>query len=207
MSNLAIYDMVRTVPEEAKKTIKGGRLNGFTDINPMWRIKTLTDVFGMVGFGWYYEVLDKRLELTASGECAAFVDINLFVKFGDEWSKPILGTGGAAFIAKESAGLRMSDECFKMALTDAISVACKALGVGADVYWEKDSNKYDTPDGKPQEAPKEPSEDDKLILEILSLGKERSIEAACQKKFGKGLRKLSTAELKTVRGLLKEDTP
>ena len=27
--------------------------------------------------------------------------------------------------------------------TDAISVACKSLGVGADVYWDKDSTKYD----------------------------------------------------------------
>ena len=26
-----------------------------------------------------------------------------------------------------------SDECYKMALTDALSVACKALGVAADV--------------------------------------------------------------------------
>lgn len=31
-----------------------------------------------------------------------------------------------------------------MALTDAISVACKALGVGADIYWSADSdNKYE----------------------------------------------------------------
>lgn len=29
-----------------------------------------------------------------------------------------------------------------MALTDAISVACKTLGMGADVYWDKDSTKY-----------------------------------------------------------------
>jgi len=37
----------------------------------------------------------------------------------------------------------MSDECFKMALTDALSVACKSLGVAADVYFEKDRSKYD----------------------------------------------------------------
>ena len=30
-----------------------------------------------------------------------------------------------------------------MALTDAISVACKALGFGANVYWDKDRTKYD----------------------------------------------------------------
>ena len=29
-----------------------------------------------------------------------------------------------------------------MALTDAISVACKALGFGADIYWEAGRTKY-----------------------------------------------------------------
>jgi hypothetical protein len=30
-----------------------------------------------------------------------------------------------------------------MALTDAISVACKALGMSADIYFNKDRSKYD----------------------------------------------------------------
>lgn len=29
-----------------------------------------------------------------------------------------------------------------MAYTDALSVACKALGIGADIYWSKDKTKY-----------------------------------------------------------------
>ena len=61
------------------------------------------------------------------------------MRYGDEWSKPIQGTGGASYIAAEKNGLYTSDECYKMALTDAISVACKALGVGADIYWSADS--------------------------------------------------------------------
>ena len=36
----------------------------------------------------------------------------------------------------ESKGAYVSDECYKMALTDALSVAMKALGVAADVYFE-----------------------------------------------------------------------
>ena len=70
------------------------------------------------------------------------MDINLRVKVGEEWSDAIPGTGGSMFIAKERGGLYVNDECFKMALTDAISVACKALGVAADVYWDKDRTKY-----------------------------------------------------------------
>ena len=143
MEKMGLYEAFRSVPETAKKQISGGRLKGMTDINPMWRIKALTERFGPCGFGWTYTITGKRLEPGADGEVAAFVDIELSVKDGDTWSAPIPGTGGAAFISKERNGAYTSDECFKMALTDALSVACKALGMGADIYWEKDRTKYD----------------------------------------------------------------
>lgn len=152
MENLAIYNAVRSVPDSAKRQIGAGRLKGKTDINPMWRLKTLTEQFGPCGIGWKYVITDKRLEQGANGEVAAFLDIDLFVKADGVWSDAIPGTGGSAFVAKEKNGPYTSDECFKMALTDAISVACKALGFGADVYWEADRSKYDKPESK-QEAP------------------------------------------------------
>lgn len=152
MDNLAIYNAVRSVPDSAKRRIEAGRLKGKTDINPMWRIKALTETFGPCGFGWKYVITDKRLEQGANGEVAAFLDIDLFVKADGVWSDAIPGTGGSAFVAKEKNGLYTSDECFKMALTDAISVACKALGFGADVYWDADRSKYDKPESK-QQAP------------------------------------------------------
>lgn len=145
MENLAIYNAVRSVPDSAKRQIGAGRLKGKTDINPMWRLKTLTEQFGPCGIGWKYVITDKRLEQGANGEVAAFLDIDLFVKVDGAWSEAIPGTGGSAFVAKEKNGPYTSDECFKMALTDAISVACKALGFGADVYWEADRSKYDKP--------------------------------------------------------------
>ncbi len=150
---LSIYNKVRTVPSEAQKPIQGGRLRGMTDINPMWRIKALTELFGPCGVGWKYTITDKRLEDGANEEISAFVDIDLYIKHEGEWSKSIPGTGGSMFVTKEKNGLYTSDECFKMALTDAISVACKALGVGADVYWDKDRTKYSTKDDEPSEQP------------------------------------------------------
>lgn len=137
---MEIYKRVQSVPANAQKPIQAGRLRGKTDINPMWRIKTLTEVFGAAGFGWYYDIVKQWTETGANGEISAFCNINLYVKSGDEWSKPIQGTGGASYIAAEKNGLYTSDECYKMALTDAISVACKALGVGADIYWSADSD-------------------------------------------------------------------
>ena len=153
MSNLLFYEKVRSVPDNAKKPIKGGRLSGYTDINPMWRIKTLTQEFGPCGVGWKYIVRDKRLEKGGKDEMAAFVDIDLYCKVNGEWSEPIPGTGGSMFVASEKSGLYTSDECYKMALTDAISVSCKMLGMGADVYWEGDRTKYDRPAEQKPEKP------------------------------------------------------
>ena len=141
MENLELYNRAKEVPGEAKRTIRGGRLNGKTDINPMWRIKKLTELFGPCGIGWYYEVVSKWLE-KYSDEVACFVEINLYVKYDGEWSKPIYGSGGNMFAEKEKSGIHLSDECYKMATTDAISVACKQLGIGADVYLAEDTTKY-----------------------------------------------------------------
>ena len=142
MENKKIYEQVRNVPKEAQKKITGGRLNGMTDIKPMWRIEKLTEVFGPCGFGWKAPIKNKEIIEGANGEKIAIVDIDLYVKLNDEWSEPIEGTGGSSFIAKEKNGYYTSDECFKMAYTDAISVACKSLGFGADIYWG--DSKYST---------------------------------------------------------------
>lgn len=144
MENLKIYEQVRSVPAEAKKNIGGGRLKGMTDINPMWRIKKLTEVFGVCGIGWKYEIVEKWIETAmAKDEITANVIINLYIRDKEgKWSDPIPGIGGSKLVASEEKGLYVNDECYKMALTDAISVACKALGMGADVYWDKDTTKY-----------------------------------------------------------------
>jgi len=141
MDNMKIYEAIRTVPEEAKKTISAGRLNGMTDINPMWRIKALTEQFGVCGIGWYFECTKQWIE-EVGDERVACVNINLYIKVDGEWSKPIFGTGGSKLSTVERSGVYVSDECYKMATTDAISVACKSLGMGADVYWDKDRTKY-----------------------------------------------------------------
>lgn len=145
MGNMDIYNAVSAVPDSAQKRITGGRLNGMTDINPMWRIRELTELFGPCGIGWKYKIVREWLETASTGEVGAFVDIELQYRITPDadWSEPIPGTGGSKFVAAEKGNnLRASDECYKMALTDAISVACKALGFGADIYWEAGRTKY-----------------------------------------------------------------
>lgn len=136
MDNLDLYDKLKVVPAEAIKPIQSGRLKGKSDINPMWRIKTMTEHFGVCGIGWKY-VITKQWTETYGTETKAYCNIDLFVKVDGQWSDSIQGTGGSSEVTMERNGSYVSDECYKMALTDALSVAMKALGVGADIYFEK----------------------------------------------------------------------
>lgn len=130
-----IFNALRSPPDRALEVISGGRQKGYTSIEPMWRLEALTQCFGPCGTGWKYEIVRQWLDPGADGEVMAFCNINLYYKQDGEWSGPIPGTGGSSFVAMEKNGLYTNKECYKMALTDAISVACKALGMAADVYW------------------------------------------------------------------------
>lgn len=157
MNNMDLYQKLAPVPQDAKKPIGAGRLKGMTDINPQWRIERLTEVFGPCGIGWVPTITKQWMENGADGTICAFCNIDLKIKDPETgaWSEPISGTGGSSFVAKEKAGFYTSDECYKMAYTDAISVAAKLIGVGADVYRGYSDSKY----YKPVEQTKQPDMD------------------------------------------------
>jgi len=134
MDNLSIWNSVKTPPKGAVRPINGGRLKGKSDISPQWRMLAMTEIFGPVGIGWKYVIERQWIEAGEGVERCAFCNISLYVKVGDVWSEPIPGTGGSAFVTQEKSGPFTSDEAHKMALTDALSVSMKALGVAADIY-------------------------------------------------------------------------
>ena len=140
MNNMSIWEQVQHCPDEALTTIQGGKLKGKSDISPIWRYKQLTGVFGPAGYGW--EVTDEDYSVLdgANGEKVVICRLKLSFLCDGEWSDPIPGQGGAMLIATEKGQLVTNDEAFKMAYTDAISVACKQLGFAADVYWSKGSD-------------------------------------------------------------------
>lgn len=141
--NLRVWDAVKQVPPENLREIKGGRLSGKTDISPQWRYKAITQLFGPCGIGWKYSIDRLWREDCSDGQVFAFAQVSVFVKDGEKWSDPIPGQGGSMLIEKETKGPYSSDEGYKMAITDALSVALKMLGVAADVYmglW--DGSKY-----------------------------------------------------------------
>lgn len=156
--NLSTWLAVCRPPETALKKIGGGRLKGMTDINPQWRYKAMTEQFGPVGFGWKYRVTERWEQRDTNGQVAVFVSVALQVKYKGEWSDDIHGSGGAMLIAEENKTdyetkekiktLYLSDEAYKMAETDALSVAMKQIGVAADIYMGMfDGSKYTRPAG------------------------------------------------------------
>ena len=143
MENLEIWKKVAQPPREALRQIQAGRLKGKSDINPQWRFRAMTELFGPVGIGWKYNIVRLWQEPAAEGQVFAFAEVNIYHKHDGEWSEAIPGIGGSMLIVNEKNGVHSSDEAYKMAVTDALSVAMKALGVAADVYmglW--DGSKY-----------------------------------------------------------------
>jgi len=185
-----IWDKVKTPPSEALKEIKGGRLKGFTDIDPMWRFEIMTEVFGQVGIGWTYEILKQWTEtpekdpLNETRDICAFTNIQLKYKENDKWSEWIPGTGGSKFANNEKNGLYISDECYKMSLTDALSVAMKAIGVGADVYQGKLSHNGTNGAAPQSKYSGAQSDEGAKFLTCPSCGKESVIEG--RKEWGGG---------------------
>jgi len=138
------WDQMRTVPKERLKVIQAGRMKGKSDINPQWRYEILTRIYGPCGFGWKFTIEKTWVTPEYLGEIAAFAQINLYVKLDGEWSEAIPANGGSMFVANESKGPHLSDECFKMAITDALGNAAKMLGVAADVYGGISESKYES---------------------------------------------------------------
>ena len=137
------WDFLARPPQSALKQIKGGRLSGMTDINPQWRYKAMHDVYGPCGIGWKYSIDRTWIEQGAGGQVFMFAQVSVAIKSGDEWSDSIPGIGGSMLLETQKGSLHHNDEAVKMAVTDALSVALKMLGVGADVYMGRwDGSKY-----------------------------------------------------------------
>ena len=144
METMQLYERLRTPPQNALREIPAGPLKGFTDINPMWRIKAMTEAFGPCGIGW--GTTDEKF-WTESYADEVTVQCSLRLWYRDpktgEKSDPLFGVGGSKLVIVQKGSPRLDDEAYKKARTDAIGVAMKDLGMAADVYFAADStSKY-----------------------------------------------------------------
>ena len=139
-SNMRLWAQVCKTPDEACRDASNGKFN-FTDINPMYRLRKLTEMFGPVGIGWYTEQEYEVLKYACAGdEVAVMCKLKFYYKdpLTGEWSKPIHGIGGNKLVLSG----KLNDEGYKSAYTDALSIAFKNLGGCADIYYADDTTKY-----------------------------------------------------------------
>ena len=143
MSNLSIWNAVKQPPQNFLKPINFGKLKGKSDINPQWRLMAMTQAFGVVGHGWTYRIVRTWSEQAPDGSVMCFAEVAVKTKLDGEWGQEFSGIGGSNTIEKNKNGLVANDDGYKMAVTDALSVAFKAVGVAADIYLGNfDGSKY-----------------------------------------------------------------
>lgn len=163
------WEKLSNPPAWALKTISDGRLRGKTDINPQWRYKAITEVFGPCGIGWKYKIVRVWQEPAAEKAVFCFAEIKFYYKDNENWSESIPGIGGSKLIQLEKKGLHSNDEGYKMAVTDALSVALKMIGVGSSIYeGGNHDSKY--------EKPKEKNLSTQDTKEYPKITKDQSIE-------------------------------
>ena len=133
-NNLKIWNDIKRPPSSVLKKIDFGYLKGKSDINPQWRLMAMTQAFGVVGHGWTYRIVRTWSETGGDGQVMAFSEVAVKTKLNGEWGEEFFGTGGSTIVDLSKGNLKSNDEGYKMATTDALSVAFKAVGVAADIY-------------------------------------------------------------------------
>lgn len=161
------FKLMARPPQEALNTISFGKLKGKSDINPQWRIEALTEVFGLCGVGWYYEILDVAfVDVPATEEKMVYLTIGIRVKEDTgEWSNPVVGIGGDFVIIRDKNGIHGNDEALQMALTDALGKAAKCLGIASDIYRGKYDSKYGWRDEREKQRQQEMAKNQKRLDE------------------------------------------
>ena len=162
------FKLMARPPQEALNTISFGKLKGKSDINPQWRIEALTEIFGLCGVGWYYEILAVDYQdLPETKERMVYITIAIHVMQEDgKWSAPVIGIGGDFTIITDKNGTHGNDEAFQMALTDALGKAAKCLGIANDIYRGKYDSKYGWRDEREKERRKAIEENQKKLDEV-----------------------------------------
>lgn len=138
MSNLKIWDAVSETDPKFTKADYGG----FTSINGVYLYKKATDIFGPIGIGWGFEILEERYDegipflvqdIGATVSKTHTLKIELWYKKGEETGK-VTNFGHTKYIYKTKNGYMVDDEAPKKSLTDAIKKCLSMLGFSADIF-------------------------------------------------------------------------
>ena len=135
IDNMKLWESVETT--DPKYTTRVNQRGGFTAIGAQYQLRTATETFGPIGYGW--GVRDEKIERWEDVGLAVYTAILWYVREGiaDEHEVPIHSS-----IKYQSNG-RVDDDFFKKVATDALTKGFSKIGFNADVFMGKfDDNKY-----------------------------------------------------------------
>lgn len=156
--NLKIWRSVMRTDPRYTKALAGAGFEG-TSINAEYMIMRATEIFGPIGTGWGFEVLEDRMipgapmseaiyedkkfignRMLRDGDGTLITELNHSIKIAFWY---LTGTGAAErfeaygatpYMYKTKHGIKCDGEAQKKSLTDAIKKALSLLGFSADVW-------------------------------------------------------------------------
>lgn len=133
--NMQIWSQVCETDPAFTKSFTRGTFKG-TDVNPAWRMKRLTEVFGPAGTGWGYDIKERWVDNWPGMQAACcYVRLSLwYVLDGERRETPEQIGGTVVDFAP--------DECWKMSITDAVGKCAMSIGLAADIYLGLFDTKY-----------------------------------------------------------------
>ncbi|UWS31141.1 exodeoxyribonuclease VIII [Erwinia pyrifoliae] len=156
--NLKIWRSVMRTDPRYTKDLAGAGFEG-TSINAEYMIMRATEIFGPIGTGWGFEVMEDRMipgaplseaicddnkfvgnRILRDADGTLITELNHSIKIGF-WYLTDTGTaerfeayGATKYLYKTKHGITCDGEAQKKSLTDAIKKALSLLGFSADVW-------------------------------------------------------------------------
>ncbi|WP_338020339.1 hypothetical protein [Rahnella perminowiae] len=158
LGNLHIWKQVQSTDPRYTKPLEGSGFTG-TSINAEYMFMRATEIFGPVGTGWGYEIIEDRMingaplaesiyennkfvrsVLLRDADGTLLFELNhvLRIKFWYVIECDVRGElesyGSTPYMYKTRNGIKTDGETHKKSLTDAIKKALSMLGFSADVW-------------------------------------------------------------------------
>ena len=144
-NNLTIWKSVEETDLEHTKKAKLGAYE-FTSISGTYMVMRATELFGPVGDGWGYEIVEERYDegipimfnkVEVCREQNHTIKLLLWYKKDDGTKCEVMSYGHTPYIFGTSYGAKSDQEAPKKSLTDAIKKCLSMLGFSADIFLGK----------------------------------------------------------------------
>lgn len=142
MNNMTIWDQVKKTDPAATKEYSGPGGYSGTSINGQYMVMMATKVFGPIGIGWGYEIVEERydigglIEVQDDHEIRSMthtIRLKLWYKINDERGE-VEHFGHTPYVFKTRNGSMTDPEAPKKSLTDAMKKCLSMLGFAADIF-------------------------------------------------------------------------